>query len=154
MKILVLSDSHRNLPPMETAVLEEKPDQIIHLGDHESDAEDLGRFFPRIPVCSVAGNCDGFSGVPRYKLISFAGKKLFLTHGHYYGVKTGLEHLVNTAHVAGADAVLFGHTHRPYYAESEGMLVINPGSVGMGGRTYGVLTIEGGKMSYEAKSVD
>ncbi len=154
MKILVLSDSHRNLPPMETAVLTEKPDQIIHLGDHESDAEDLGRFFPRIPVCSVAGNCDMFSDGTRFKLVTFAGKKLFLTHGHHYGVKTGLDALVNTALAAGADAVLFGHTHRPYYAQIEGVPVINPGSIGMGGRTYGVLTIENGRMTYEGKSVD
>lgn len=153
MKILVLSDSHRNLPPMETAVLTEKPDQIIHLGDHESDAENLSRFFPQIPVCSVAGNCDMFAYGPRYKLVTFAGKKLFLTHGHFYGVKMGLEHLVNTALTAGADACLFGHTHRPYYAQAEGMLVINPGSVGMGARTYGVLTIENGRMTYEAKEL-
>lgn len=154
MKILVLSDSHRNLPPMETAVLAENPDQIIHLGDHESDAEDLGRFFPRIPVCSVAGNCDMFACGPRYKLVTFAGKKLFLTHGHYYGVKVGLEKLVNTGLTAGADAILFGHTHVPYYAEVEGVPVINPGTIGMGGRTYGVLTIENGNMIYDVKSVD
>lgn len=154
MKILVLSDSHRNLPPMETAVLTEKPDQIIHLGDHESDAGNLSRFFPLIPVCSVAGNCDMFANGPRYKLVTFGGKKLFLTHGHHYGVKMGLDALINTALTVGADAVLFGHTHRPYYAEVEGVPVINPGTIGMGARTYGVLTIENGMMMYEAKSVD
>lgn len=153
MKILILSDSHHNLPPMETAVLTEKPDQIIHLGDHQSDAEDLERFFPAVPVCSVPGNCDWVTAEPRYKLVTFAGRKLFLTHGHHYGVKAGLAALINTALAAGADAVLFGHTHTPYYAEVNGVPVINPGTIGMGRRTYGVLTIEGGRMSYEQKNV-
>ena len=104
-------------------------------------------------MCSVPGNCDWTTAEPRYKLITFAGRKLFLTHGHHYGVKMGLASLVNTALAAGADAALFGHTHTPYYAEVNGLLVINPGAVGMGARTYGVLTIEAGQMRYEAKQV-
>ena len=103
MKILVFSDSHRYVEP-----LEEKPDQIIHLGDMETDAEELSRRFPTIPVAYIAGNCDSFFGGERYRLISIRGKKLFITHGHCFGVKMGLDGLINTALTAGADAVLFG----------------------------------------------
>ncbi len=153
MKILVFSDSHRNLPPMETAVLEEKPDQIIHLGDLESDAEDLSRFFPRIPVASVAGNCDFAYAAERYKLITLGGKKFFITHGHHYGVKMGLDRLINTALTAGADAALFGHTHVPHMSTVSRMLVLNPGTVGMGRRTYAVVTVENGELTAQLREV-
>ncbi len=154
MKILIFSDSHRHVEPMVTATMEEKPDQIIHLGDLETDAEELSRRFPAIPVANIAGNCDSFFGGERYRVITIRGKKLFITHGHPYGVKMGLEGLINTALTAGADVALFGHTHTPHFEEVNGMLVINPGSVGMGGRTYGVLTLDAsGKMGYELKNV-
>ena len=58
MKILVFADSHRFVQPMVDAVTAELPDQIIHLGDVEPDAEELRRLFPRVPVASVPGNCD------------------------------------------------------------------------------------------------
>ncbi len=138
---------------METAVLDEKPDYIFHLGDLETDADELRRRFPNIPVASVAGNCDFGRAGERYLFFELRGKKFFLTHGHFYGVKLSLDSLVNTALAAGADAVLFGHTHSPYYAEVQGMLVINPGTVGMSRRTYGVLTLADGEMRYEGKSV-
>lgn len=153
MKILIFSDSHRNLQPMETAILEENPDNVIHLGDLESDAEDLRRFFPRLPIASIPGNCDNYTAAERYKIFTLAGKRFFITHGHFYGVKLSLDRLVNTALTAGANVALFGHTHFPHFSEVEGMLVINPGTIGMGRRTYGVLTIENGKMSYELKEV-
>ena len=153
MKILVFSDSHRNVSAMEAAVIDERPDYIFHLGDMESDADELRRLFPRIPVASVTGNCDFGRSGERYLLFELRGKRFFLTHGHFYGVKLSLDGLVNTALTAGADAALFGHTHSPYYAQVSGMMVINPGTVGMGRRTYGVLTIKDGAMTYEGKSV-
>ncbi len=153
MKILVFSDSHRNIAPMETAIAEEKPDYIFHLGDLESDADEIRRLHPNLPVASVAGNCDFGMGGERYLFFELRGKKFFLTHGHFYGVKLGLERLVNTALTAGADAALFGHTHTPHFEEVQGMLLINPGTVGMGRRTYGVLTLENNTLRYEGKSV-
>ena len=38
MKLLVLSDSHKRMQYMYQAVEREKPDLIIHLGDHDRDA--------------------------------------------------------------------------------------------------------------------
>lgn len=153
MKILIFSDSHRYIEPMVTAVIGEKPDQIIHLGDLESDAEELAGRFPMTPVASVPGNCDLFTSGERYKLIELCGKRFFITHGHHYGVKAGLERLINTALAARADVALFGHTHAPHFEEAGGMLVINPGSVGMGSRSYGLMTISGGEISYEPRRV-
>jgi predicted phosphodiesterase len=45
--------------------------------------------------------------------------------------------------------VLFGHTHRPYAKYVDGMLVLNPGSVGMNRKTYAVLEVGHGEVKYE-----
>lgn len=151
MKILVLSDSHRNINPMRNAVLLEKPDTIIHLGDHERDADELKREFPLIPLLAVAGNCDLMAPPERYKLVELQGKRFFLTHGHHYGVKMSIDALVNTALTAGADVALFGHTHVPMVNSVRGMLVMNPGSIGMGSRSYGLIDIENGAVKWELR---
>ena len=41
MKILVFSDSHRSWSGMIQAIDEQKPDQVIHLGDLISYAEEI-----------------------------------------------------------------------------------------------------------------
>ena len=56
MKILVFSDSHRFLSGMVQAIEEEKPDQVIHLGDLMGDAEELSWRFQTLPICMVPGN--------------------------------------------------------------------------------------------------
>ena len=58
MKLLILSDSHGDSTGMCRAVERERPDYVIHLGDHSSDARDLSRMFPMVPVAYVRGNCD------------------------------------------------------------------------------------------------
>ena len=151
MKILIFSDSHRNVQPMIETVAFEKPDVIFHLGDLESDAIELNREYPQIPLHSVPGNCDLMPFGVRRIIITEGGKKIFATHGHAYNVKLGLDGLINTAASAGADVVLYGHTHVPYVAQHAGMLVINPGACGRGRHPYGVLTIENGNISYEQK---
>ncbi len=153
MKILVFSDSHRFVEPMLDAVLAEKPEQIIHLGDLEVDAEELRRQFPRIPVASVPGNCDWGSSSPLSLTFALEGKRFFIAHGHRYGVKLGFDGIINAGLTARADAVLFGHTHERFEKWVDGTLIANPGAIGYGSRYYGVITVEGGKMTYEAKRI-
>ena len=64
MKIIVFSDSHRDLDHMRQVVKREQPGTVIHLGDHDTDAERLGREFPQLPLICVRGNCDGWSDTP------------------------------------------------------------------------------------------
>lgn len=136
---------------MVDAVLAEKPDHIIHLGDVMPDAEELSRQFPRIPVASVPGNCDFGSAEEATKRFTLGGKRFFITHGHRYGVKLGYESIINTGLASGADVVLFGHTHEVFDTWIDGTLIANPGAIGYGGRAYGLLVIENGRMTYEAK---
>ncbi|MBQ4370288.1 MAG: metallophosphoesterase family protein, partial [Oscillospiraceae bacterium] len=58
MKIIVFSDSHRVISLMAEAVRREKPDLVLHLGDHASDAAELSAMFPAVRLAYVRGNCD------------------------------------------------------------------------------------------------
>lgn len=153
MKIIIFSDSHRLLGGMADAVEFEKPDQIIHLGDLERDADYLRKKYPRIPLCGVPGNCDYSSRDSFTKLIKLEGNSFFINHGHTYHVKYGYDAIINAACLRGADFLLFGHTHVPYYAEEHGLVIINPGSIRDCG-SYGVLELSKGSHKYELKNTD
>ena len=149
MKILVLSDSHRAMHEMRKAVQKEKPDMIIHLGDHLLDAEKLSEEFPDIPIEMVDGNCDS-SFASMEKLIEVEEKKIFICHGHAYGVKHDLGPLKEAALEKGADIVLYGHTHIPYYDFDGRIHIMNPGSAGAAHypqkEGYGLIFIENGEI--------
>ena len=95
------------------AIDEQKPDQVIHLGDLISDAEEISYLYPKLPVCMVPGNCDGWTTVPSIKQITLQGRSILLSHGHLWGVKSGCDAAIARARAAGADILLFGHTHQP-----------------------------------------
>lgn len=153
MKIIIFSDSHRALGGMVEAIELEKPDQVIHLGDLERDADYLREKFPLIPICGVPGNCDYSSRDDFTKLVTISGKQIFLNHGHTYHVKYGYEAIINAACLRKADFLLFGHTHVPYYSEAYGLVIINPGSIRDSG-TYGLLEIEKSNYRYKLKNTN
>ncbi|MCL2562839.1 MAG: YfcE family phosphodiesterase [Oscillospiraceae bacterium] len=128
MQILVFSDSHNTIASMEKAVREISPDLILHLGDYETDAKVLAKAFPHIPLRFVRGNCDLISKTPETEDFIIAEKRIVMTHGHRYKVKSDLTALCNMGHFAEADLLLFGHTHIPYYEQISKMHVLNPGS--------------------------
>lgn len=144
MKILVFSDSHRSRSDMIGAIDEQKPDQVIHLGDLISDAEEPSYIYPRLPICMVPGNCDGWTTVPAKKLITLQGKRILLSHGHLWRVKGSYDAAIADAHKAGADILLFGHTHRAYCQRMEdGLWVMNPGT---SRSSYGTILLENGEI--------
>ena len=112
MKILVFSDSHRSWSGMIQAIDEQKPDQVIHLGDLISDAEEISYLYPKLPVCMVPGNCDGWTTVPSIKQITLQGRSILLSHGHLWGVKSGCDAAIARARAAGADILLFPYASR------------------------------------------
>jgi putative phosphoesterase len=127
MRILVMSDSHGNFPlALKACDGAETFDCLIHLGDGAEDAELLAHAL-EIKVIHVAGNCDIGSTSPRELLWECEEKKLLLVHGDAYGVKLGLGRLAARAVEVGADAVLFGHTHRAMVTTLSGILAVNPG---------------------------
>ena len=61
----------------------------------------------------------------------------------YPGGRGGAE-----ARERGAQALLYGHTHIPHIDYHDGQWLVNPGSIGDHRRpSYGVLTVEGDKLS-------
>lgn len=124
--IVVISDTHRNLAPLEKIdrVLSEC-DYIIHLGDMASDANGIMRKYPE-KTYVVAGNNDFFGG-EKELVLDVEGRRIFACHGHRYGVKSGTERLAEAAKERLCDIALYGHTHVPSVSEEKGILLINPG---------------------------
>ena len=124
--MVILSDTHRNLQPLEKIerVLSES-DYIVHLGDMASDANALMRAYPE-KTYVVAGNNDFFGG-EKELVLDVEGRRIFACHGHRYGVKSGTQRLTAAAKERFCDIALFGHTHTPFVQEEDGVLLINPG---------------------------
>ena len=143
MKLLVFSDSHGNIEHMRRAVEQERPDQILHLGDVMRDAVELSVAYPNIPLELVPGNCDYATDVPAQKILFFEGRRILMTHGHIYHVKLGIGQAVRAAVEAKVDILLFGHTHEPVCEFERGLWIVNPGSAGsLAAATYAVICLE------------
>ena len=133
-------------------------ERLVHAGDGASDLFQLERDFPDLPRSAVAGNCDPFSGLPRELLFVVEGRRIFLTHGDRYGVKHDLLRLTLKGKASQADLVIFGHTHRPFLAESDGMMLLNPGSLGSyrgeGRQSYGWVEIGPDGINAELRTIE
>lgn len=152
MTILVFSDSHRALSGMIAAIETHRPDQVIHLGDLETDAEEVSFGYPQLPFCIVPGNCDGWTTTPAKKQITLAGKKVLLSHGHLWQVKSTYDLAIAEARAVGADILLFGHTHQPLCRRLEdGLWMMNPGPARS---HYGLITIENGQVHCTLHQLD
>ena len=142
MKVLVLSDSHGNYSKMKELFEKDSYRAVIFLGDGLREAENLYRISGAVPVYRVAGNCDFTFGemVFTEQIIELAGKRIFITHGHSYSVKSTPARLVERAKQAGCELALYGHTHIPKIEEREGVTLANPGA--LAGGCYAVMTID------------
>lgn len=148
MKIAVFSDTHRNIEGVLRVIDAQRPDFVIHLGDHIKDAYRIQEQFPDLPMECVPGNCDYAPTEADTKCITLGGVTIMLTHGHKYRVKYETQSLLNAAYFQGADMVLYGHTHRPVNDRVEGLYVVNPGTAGEGGRrTWARIVIENGRVT-------
>lgn len=138
---------------MYDAVELERPDLVYHLGDCVPDAEDLSNAFDGLDLTYVPGNCDYDSSAAPSLLREVCGTRIFLTHGHLFGVKSGLSRIFLEGQRLGAQLVLFGHTHRPYLAQQDGIWLLNPGSCSAISGSYAAVTFEDGKFQCELKEI-
>lgn len=142
MRILVLSDSHGAVDNMVRAVELADTRYVIHLGDCQRDADELQRRFPALLLYGVPGNCDWGATDPAERLIELGGKRILMMHGHTRQVKYGRMNADYAAREAGADILLFGHTHEPLVDYDGTLYTMNPGAVGdRWAPTYGIITI-------------
>jgi len=150
MRIGVVSDTHGMLDFLDCALAKMgQVDALIHLGDYTSDVPYIQRH-TQLQVYSVSGNCDAPDSAPGERVIVCDGVRLFLTHGHRYGVKRDGLRLIYRANELGCSAALYGHTHQPELNYECGVLLINPGSLSRprGGSqvSCAVLEIEDGEV--------
>ncbi|MBQ9449121.1 MAG: metallophosphoesterase [Acholeplasmatales bacterium] len=116
MKILILSDSHRDFIRLD----EKKFDYVIHAGDRGDT------IFKNPNTYYVRGNCDILG--PDEENVVIDGKKYFITHGHLYNVKYKMDNLVYRGMQEHADIVIYGHTHIQEAFKEKGIWFINPGA--------------------------
>ena len=142
MRILVTSDTHGDSASLRRAVLSQpKAEIVIHLGDGGDDVELVRTSFPERTFLQVRGNCDWGSALPQTGEFEAGGKKIFYTHGHMYGVKSGDYTIISEARSRRADILLFGHTHQPREDYEDGLYIMNPGRLSGWEPTYGIIDI-------------
>ena len=154
MDILVISDSHGKARNVMDAATLTGARTVLFLGD---GLRDLAVLDGNVSVYAVRGNCDWLlaSDEPLSRVEDFGGVRVFFTHGHAFSVKSTLEHALAAAATAGADVLLYGHTHvrfeKTYPAGTvlengerleQPLLVVCPGALEK--REFATLTVRGG----------
>ncbi len=166
-KILVLSDSHGRSANFYNVLTEQKNkvDALFFLGDGADDLislyeEDFNlppdeKLFPLV-TAFVRGNGDGASysiytdsnstvEIPESQILTVCHKRIFLTHGHNFGVYYTTRELETYLSKNKFDAGLFGHTHVPFAENYKDILLLNPGSISLprnfSSKSYAVLTV-------------
>jgi len=131
-------------------------DLILHAGDLVTleIIEHLGEI---APVLAVAGNMDGAEirrQLPDRRILNIEKIRIGLIHG--WGPPRGLPQRVADEFPPDVSVVIFGHSHQPYNEWTDGRLLFNPGSLlrdrFSGGRTYGLLTVEGERILADIRS--
>ena len=146
MRILILSDTHGDLTRFfkvfEKLNRESPVQMIVHCGDMYDDAMTI-RMRCGIPVAAVKGNCDGEFSYEGFSVLETEAGDFLITHGHMENVGHDLQRLCYKAEENGCVGAFFGHTHRSIYLETDGLHLMNPGSLsrprdGSGG-TFGII---------------
>ena len=129
MKILIVSDTHRNNTNFLKIVERTGPlDMVVHCGDVEG-SELLISKAAGCPVEMVQGNNDFFSELPRENEFMIGQYKVWLTHGHNYYIAMNTEMIKREAREREADIVMCGHTHKPVVDIGSDLTLVNPGSI-------------------------
>jgi putative phosphoesterase len=142
--IAIVADTHGKTDSISRALALLHPAHLLFAGDHYADGMKLSKQLD-IPCCAVPGNCDFDPIHNQEEIIEFLGHKIFLVHGHQYGVKRDLNNLYYRGKELEADAVVFGHTHMAYCEKIDDLWLINPGSPSRpripGQATYAILQV-------------
>mgnify|MGYP005764442151 FL=1 len=127
--MLIVSDTHGRHGGLDRALQEAgNIDMLIHLGDVEGGET----YIDAVADCEkhiIRGNNDFFSELPREEEFYIGSHKVFITHGHAYYVSLDPEYIREEGKARGAEIVMFGHTHRPFFEDDNGIIVLNPGSL-------------------------
>ena len=120
MNIAILSDTHGLLRPEVVEYLK-TADAILHAGDiNQQEIVDQLRQYA--PLYIVRGNNDKewAEHIPHHLTLTLGGVSFYMVHN-----KKEVP-----ADLPGINAVVFGHSHKYFQEEKDGLLWLNPGSCG------------------------
>ena len=148
-RIGVVADTHSpefldRLPDRLFAVLR-GVDLILHAGD-VGGLETITELQRIAPVQAVGGDHDGGLSLPANREVTVEGRRIVLVHGNrnrWIEEPQTLIWTLSLGHLhpnkslprallrrfAGADAIVFGHTHRAHVEVRDSTLLFNPGGV-------------------------
>jgi len=126
MKIGVISDTHDFFDP-QIPDLFKGVEHIIHAGDVGSAAI-LKELEKIAPVTAVTGNTDSMLPLKEIEVFELGRHKFLLQHI----VEPHTPAVLYSARVQSEkpDAIVFGHTHKPFNQTIEGIWYFNPGYAG------------------------
>ena len=103
-------------------------DLILHAGDLTSlkVIEELENI---APVIAIQGNMDRANGInlPTAKVLEAEGLRIGIVHGEVYP-RADTQQLLYLARELNVDILVSGHSHQPKIEQTEGILLLNPGS--------------------------
>ena len=104
-RVIAVSDSHGAADSLRWVLTHEKADALIYLGDGLRDLDEAMDAKPKgMRVDRARGNCDfGYPDEPVQALCAFGGVLFFYTHGHHYGVKSGVYQIMEAGEERLAD---------------------------------------------------
>ena len=123
LRLGVLSDTHGLLRPELIRALA-GVDHILHAGD-VGDITILDRLRQVAPVTAIRGNIDtdgATAALPETEIVELGGRSIYLLHD--------LKTLDLVPQAAGISVIVSGHTHQALIETRNGVLYLNPGSVG------------------------
>ena len=127
MRVPVVSDTHGLLRPAVAEALAGAP-LILHAGDVGRDAT-LEALEAIAPTRAIRGNVDRagrVAALPETDVVELAGRRLYLIHDRQAIAIDPADPPDGRA----VDVVISGHSHRPHEERRDGVLWLNPGSVG------------------------
>ena len=129
MKIGVVSDTHSRPIPAQVLESFKSVDLIIHAGDFCS-VEDFKKFQKVKTVKAVYGNMDEHQlreMLPERDIVALDNFKIGIYHGRGSAneILSSVQEQFQNEKV---NAVIFGHSHRAFNEEINGVLYFNPGS--------------------------
>ena len=132
MLIGLISDTHipdraKEIPQKVLEAFSEV-DLILHAGDLTS-LKVLEELEEIAPVVAIQGNMDRARGIdlPFAKTIEAEGLKIGIAHGEVYP-RADTQQLVYLAKELDVDILVTGHSHQPKIEQTDGVLLLNPGS--------------------------
>lgn len=130
-RYLLVSDTHGRNDLLERIFRKEGPFYGLFFC---GDGEGLERELWSIPGCPpeihmVKGNNDWGAELLTECVMTIGKNRIYMTHGHLYHVRMGIESLSYRASEKNCDMCFFGHTHVPCMENVGGVLMVNPGSL-------------------------